>query len=85
MRNSNKVLLIAAACVLALIVSFVVVMGLTARNLFEQHGRTARSESVQPNQGFALARRSTIDLSLDSTAFCGSCINASSNKAIASS
>jgi len=85
MRNSNKILLIAVACVLALVVSFVLVMGFTARNLFEQRGRTVLIESVQPDQGFSEARRSTIDLSFDSTALCGSCISASSNKAIASS
>jgi hypothetical protein len=43
MRTSNKVLLIAVAAILALVMVFVVVMGLTARDLFEQRGRTAQS------------------------------------------
>ena len=43
MRNSNKVLLIAAAAVLAFVLTFVVVMGLTARDLLETRGRTARA------------------------------------------
>ena len=43
MRTSNKVLLIAVAAILNLVMAFVVVMGLTARDLFEEHGRTALS------------------------------------------
>ena len=89
MRYSNKVLLIAAAVLLAFVLSFVVVMGLTARDLFEQHGRTVRMDSrpAQPRQpGYCLAAASTtVDLSFSSTALPGSCSRASSKTARASS
>jgi hypothetical protein len=76
MKNSNKVLLIAVAAVLAFVLAFVVVMGLTARDLFEQHGRTVRSQSyrveaVETGYRFAEAS-STIDLSFISTPLAGS-------------
>ena len=41
MRNSNKVLLIAAVALLGFILTFVVVMGLKTRNLFEGQGPSA--------------------------------------------
>ena len=41
MRNSNKILLIAAAAVLAFILVFVIVMGTTVKDLIEKRGRTA--------------------------------------------
>ena len=81
MRNSNKVLLIAAAVLLALVLSFVLVMGLTARELFEQHGRTVQLES---SYGLAAASR-TMDLSFSNTLLPGSCSRASSRTARASS
>ena len=89
MRNSNKVLLIAVAVLLAFIVSFVLAMGLTARDLIEQHGRTARIqtgpiEAVEGGYRLAAASR-TMDLSLSKTALPGSCSRASSNTARASS
>jgi hypothetical protein len=89
MRNSNKVLLIAAAAVLAFVLAFVLVMGLTARDLFEQHGRTVHSNSqrVAPlRTGYRLFETSnTIDLSFSSTPLAGSCSRASSSTARASS
>jgi hypothetical protein len=90
MRNSNKVLLITVAAVLAFVLAFVLVMGLTARNLFEQHGgRTVRSQSyrIDPfKTGYRLAEASsTIDLSFSSTPLAGSCSRASSSTARASS
>jgi hypothetical protein len=78
MRNSNKVLLIAAVAVLVFILTFVLVMGLKTRDLFEQHGRTARLESYRASAS------STIDLSLSSTVLAGSCASASSRTASAS-
>ena len=45
MKNSNKVLLIAAAALLAFVLVFVVVMGLTAKDLIEKHGRTVQASS----------------------------------------
>jgi hypothetical protein len=79
MRNSNKVLLIAVAVLLAFIISFVLVMGIAARDLFEQHGRTARAGS------YRLEACNTMDLSLSSTPLFGSCNRASSSTARASS
>jgi hypothetical protein len=80
MRNSNKVLLIAVAAVMAFILAFVVVMGLTTRNLFEQQGRTVQLES------YRLAEASnTMDLSFSSTPLAGSSSRASSSTARASS
>ena len=81
MRNSNRVLLIAAAVLLALVLSFVLVMGLTARELFEQHGRTVQLEG---SYGPAAASR-TMDLSFSNTLLPGSCSRASSKTARASS
>jgi hypothetical protein len=78
MRNSNKVLLIAALALVIIVLTFVVVMGLKARDLFEQHGRTARLELYRATAS------STIDLSSNSTALAGSCSSASSNTARAS-
>ena len=80
MRNSNKVLLIAVALLLAFIVSFVLAVGLTARDLLEQRGRTARIntcpiEAVE--YGYCLAAASsTMDLSFSSTVLAGSCARA---------
>jgi hypothetical protein len=80
MRNSNKVLLIAAAAVLAFVLAFVVVMGLTTRDLFEQHGRTVQADSYR-----LPVASNTIDLSFSSTPLSGSCSRASSNTDRASS
>ena len=80
MRNSNKVLLIAVAVLLVFVLSFVVVMGLTARDLFEQHGRTVQMDSYRRE-----AASNTMDLSFSSTLLPGSCSRASSNTARASS
>ena len=80
MRNSNKVLLIAVAAVVAFVLAFVVVMGFTARDLFEQHGRTVRADTYRLDKA-----SNTFDLSFSSTLLSGSCIRASSNKASASS
>jgi hypothetical protein len=89
MRNSNKVLLIAVAVVLALILTFVVVMGLTARELFEQHGRTVQAPGcpADPLGSYCrpAAASSTMDLSFSSTPLAGSCIKASSSTARACS
>ena len=79
MRNSNKVLLIAAAFVLAFVVAFVLIMGLAARGLFEQQGRTVRLE------GYRFIPSSTMVRSCDSTSLAGSCSRASSSTARASS
>jgi hypothetical protein len=46
MRNSNKVLLIAAAAVLAFVVVFVLVMGSTVRDLIEKRGFTVQASSI---------------------------------------
>ena len=46
MRNSNKVLLIGAAAVLAFVLVFILVMGLTVRNLIEKRGLTAQASSI---------------------------------------
>ena len=89
MRNSNKVLLIALAVLLAFLLSFVLVMGLTTRDLFEQHGRTVQAGSCPA--GFLKCRyclaeaSSTIDLSSSSTALFGTCNRASSSTVRASS
>jgi hypothetical protein len=80
MRTSNKVLLIAVAAVLAFVLAFIVVMGLTARDLFEQHGRTVRSHSYRLAEA-----SSTIDLSFSSTPLAGSRSRASSSTARACS
>jgi len=89
MRNSNKVLLIAAAVLLAFVLSFVVIMGLTARDLFEQHGRTVQVDScpAEPlERGYCLAAASsTMDLSFSNTLLPGNCSRASSKTARASS
>ncbi|UCF96433.1 MAG: hypothetical protein JSV89_14790 [Spirochaetaceae bacterium] len=88
MRNSNKVLLIAVAAIMAFVVAFVVVMGLTARELFEQHGRTVQADYFRANHarpGYCLAEASsTIDLSLSSTLLPGSRDRASSSTESAS-
>jgi hypothetical protein len=47
MRNSNKILLIAAAAVLAFILVFVIVMGTTVRDLIEKRGRTVQASGMQ--------------------------------------
>ena len=89
MRNSNKVLLIAVALLLAFVLSFILVMGLTARNLFEQHGRTVRADSFPAElqeSGYCLAAASnTMDLSFSNTALVGTRSSASSSTARASS
>ena len=89
MRNSNKVLLIAVGVLLAFIVSFVLAVGLTARDLFEQHGHTVQADSrpVEPLvTGYRLAAASSnMDLSFSNTPLPGSCSRASSKTAIASS
>ena len=79
MRNSNKVLLIAAAVLLAFVLAFVLVMGLTARDLFEQHGRTVQLDR------YRVEASNTIDLSFSSTPLSGSCTKASSSTDRASS
>jgi hypothetical protein len=89
MRNSNKVLLIAAAVVLAFVLAFVVVMGLRTRDLFERHGRTVHAEShwvgpLHTDYRFVEASK-TMDLSFSSTPLAGSCSRASSSTARASS
>jgi len=72
--------LIAAAAELVFVLAFVVVMGLKARDLFEQHGRTVQLDS------YRLAEASnTMDLSFSSTPLAGSCNRASSRTARASS
>jgi len=88
MRNSNKVLLIAVAVLLAFVLSFVLVMGLTARDLFEQHGRTVQTDGCPagpPTGLYFFAASSTMDLSFNSTALPGNCSSASSSTARASS
>lgn len=80
MRNSNKVLLIAVAVLLAFILSFVLVMGLAARDLFEQHGRTVQADTYR-----AVEASNTMDLSFSSTPLFGSCNRASSSTVRASS
>jgi len=42
MRNSNKVLLIAVGAILAFVLAFVLVMGLTTKHLMDSRGRTAQ-------------------------------------------
>ena len=89
MRNSNKVLLIAVAVLLAFLASLVLAMGLTARDLFEKHGRTARmntcaTEPMEISYCLDAASR-TMDLSFNSTALFGSRSRASSKTASASS
>ena len=80
MRNSNKVLLIAAAAVLVFVLAFILVMALTSRELIEEHGRTVHINS------YRLAEASnTMDLSFSSTPLFGSCERASSSTARASS
>ena len=79
MRNSNKVLLIAVLALVVVVLAFVLVMGLKARDLFEQHGRTARLELYRS------AASSTIDLSLSNTELAGRCSSASFNTLSASS
>ena len=84
MRNSNKVLLIAVAAVLAFVLAFVLVMGLTARNLFETRGRTVRAH--RPRAPYCLpAASSTIDLSLRKMLLAGISSRASSSIERASS
>ena len=88
MRNSNKVLLTAVAVLLALILSFILVMGLTARNLFERHGRTVQATGfpAEPPEGtYCFAASSTMALSFSSTALSGNCDSASSSTARACS
>jgi hypothetical protein len=89
MRNSNKILLIAVALLLAFVLSFILVMGLTARNLFEQHGRTVKTEGCPvelQDSGYCLAAASnTMDLSFSSTALFGKPSRACSSTARASS
>ena len=80
MRNSNKVLLIAVAVIVAFVLTFVLVMGLTARDLFKQQGRTAQADCYR-----RVEAANTIDLSLSSTLLVGSCNSASSSTARASS
>ncbi len=43
MRNSNKVLLIAVGAILAFILVFVLVMGLTMKGLIDRRGLTAQT------------------------------------------
>ncbi|MCK5006042.1 MAG: hypothetical protein KAR73_01560 [Spirochaetales bacterium] len=43
MRNSNKVLLIAVGALLAFVLAFVLVMGLTMKGLMDRRGRTAQA------------------------------------------
>ena len=43
MRNSNKVLLIAVGAILAFVLTFVLVMGLTIKDLIDRRGRTAQT------------------------------------------
>jgi hypothetical protein len=88
MKNSNKVLLIAVAVLLALILSFVLVMGLTTRDLFERHGRTVQATGFpaeRPEGVYRFAASSTMALSFSSTALFGNCDSASSSTARACS
>ena len=89
MRNSNKVLLIAVAVLLAFVLSFVLAMGLTARDLFEQQGRTVQADSCPAKpleSSYRLAAASsTMDLSFSNTLLPGRCSRASSITARASS
>jgi hypothetical protein len=89
MRNSNKVLLIAVAVLLVFILSFIVIMGMTARGLFEQHGRTVQADggpAAPLDGGYCLEVASrTIDLSFSNTTLSGRCSRASSKTARASS
>ncbi len=80
MKNSNKVLLIAVATVVAFVLAFVLVMGFTVRDLFEQHGRTVQAESYRRAEA-----SSTMDLSFSRTPLSGSCSKASSRTPRASS
>ena len=73
MRNSNKVLLIATAVLLLFVLAFVLVMGLTARDLFEQRGHTVQLDR------YRVEASNTIDLSFASTPLSGSCLRASSS------
>ena len=78
MRNSNKVLLIAAAVFLLFVLAFVLVMGLTARDLFERHGHTVQLDRCRPDR-YRVEASNTIDLSFTSTPLSGSCLRASSS------
>lgn len=55
MRSSNKVLLIAVAAVLLIIVVFVLVMGLSIRDLIEQRGSVALAPSAPVAADFRAA------------------------------
>ena len=79
MKNSNKVLLIAAVAALGFILAFVVVMGLKTRDLFERHRYSA---SGLPSHLPAASR--TIERSFWSTALPGSRERASSSASRAS-
>jgi hypothetical protein len=57
MRSSNKVLLIAVAAVLLIILTFVVVMGLSIRDLIEARGSVA----LAPNAPVAADLRAAAD------------------------
>ena len=48
MRTSNKVLLAAAAALMALFLTFVLVMGFTTRELLRRRGTTAFAGPVPP-------------------------------------
>ena len=65
MRNSNKVLLIAAAAVLAFILVFVMVMGTTAKNLMEKRGRTAYNMGLHYMSFRAISRQATGGIQID--------------------
>jgi hypothetical protein len=59
MRNSNKVLLIAVGAILAFVLAFVLVMGLTTKDLIDRRGRTAQASfSTIPGQKALLLPRS---------------------------
>ena len=72
MRNSNKVLLIAVGAILAFVLAFVLVMGLTMKGLIDRRGRTVQAPYYCP----AVLR--TIALSFCSTLLVGTWERASS-------
>ena len=57
MRTSNKVLLVAAAALMALFLTFVLVMGFTTRELLRRRGTTALAGAVPPAALMAPASR----------------------------
>jgi flagellar biogenesis protein FliO len=59
MRNSNKILLIAVGAILAFVLAFVLVMGLTTKRLIDRRGRTAQTSftTILSREGATAAPR----------------------------